>query len=538
MPAFRPFSQAEEAAIQDHDTLGSIAERAQAAGKDVSADDISQFNWGTKEPEQVQELMRDELGARARISPMEYALMPGDEPREALRVPEPYDQDGFGTELTHTVHIRRKSCPDQYVGCCSLPSITFPFDSSFIRPEVADSLGDVEALVDKQPDSKLMIFGHTDAVGSEGYNKRLSERRAWSVYGFILNDVQVWEDLYNHPNEEWGLAVVQEILTDLGHDPGGIDGDMGPGTRGAMREFLGLGDDAAVQNDKAFRADLFAAYMGGKHDIKIEKDRFLDPGHMGCGEFNLLVDAEAANPRNRRVTIYAFHQDRPPRLPCKPDDTAPCLRQMVDLNHRHQTGFGCSFYDSLAGHCPGEGLRQLEVWLLDPEGHAIPNCPFKAHKGDQVFEEGTADGEGLATLPDSVPHVVDIDWGKSDNPNAPPDQFLYTRPYIVSVSAPLTQSGCSVRLENLGYDHDKFDDRRAAFSGEFGAHFLSPLTDLALDIDQWHSTGDPTHIQPDEEDDDESDDTDPNTFDNFLDEDDDDGWFEDVEDAEDEEEDA
>ena len=140
MPAFRPYSQAEPAKVEDHDTLDTIAERARAEGKDVSADDISLFNWGTKEPAHVQELMRDELGARARISPMEYALMPGDEPREALRVPDPFAQDGFATERTHTLHIRRKSCPEQFIGCCSLPSITFPFDSSFIRPEVADSL--------------------------------------------------------------------------------------------------------------------------------------------------------------------------------------------------------------------------------------------------------------------------------------------------------------------------------------------------------------------------------------------------------------
>lgn len=506
MTAFKPYAGAKPAEIRDHDTLEDIAARARDEGNDITPEDISLFNWGAREPEHVQELMRDELGARARISPMEYALMPGDKPSEPLRVPEIYAKDGFATARTHTLQIRSKTCTDQFIGCCSLPSITFPFDSSFVRPDVADSLGEIEALIARQPDSRLMIFGHTDAVGSEGYNKRLSERRAWSVYGFILNDVSVWETLYNHPDEDWGLEVVQEILTDLGHDPGGIDGDMGPGTRAAMRDFLGLAEDAPVNNDAGFRAQLFAAYMGGKHDIEVEKDRFLDAGHMGCGEFNLLVDDEAANPRNRRVTIYAFHKDRPPNLPCAYDDTGPCLRQAVDTNHRHQTGFSCSFYDSLAGHCPGEGLRCLDLYLLDKDGYAIPNCPYRARNGEDVIVEGNADANGLATLPDSVPNVVQIDWGVPRNPAAAViDGFRFSRPYIVSVSAPLTKSGCAVRLENLCYEGDTFEDSLSLVAGFFGSTIGAILSDFERDIDTWHKTGNPSHISGADEEDSEYD---------------------------------
>lgn len=496
MSAFKSFNEAKQAVIEVRDTLETIAERARAEGNDISQEDIGLFNWGTSEPEHIQELMRDELGARARQSPMEFTLSPEDEPREPLRVPEVFEKDGFATERTHTVRIRLKTCKDQFIGCCSLPSITFPFDSSFIRPSVAENLGAVEDLVARKSDSKLMVFGHTDAVGNEGYNKRLSERRAWSVYAFILNDAEAWETLYNHHDEDWGVAVIQEILTDLGYDSGGIDGDMGPATEAQMRAFLGLPDDAPVKNDADFRSKLFSAYMGGKHDIVIGKDRFLDPGHMGCGEFNLLQDAAAANPRNRRVTIYAFNKDRPPNPPCAYDDTAPCKKQMVDGEHRHQTGFACSFYDSLAGHCPGEGLRQLDVYLLDVGGHAIPNCPFRARVGDAVIVEGEADGSGLVTLPDSVPHVVELDWDRPRQPDAPADAYRFTGPYIVSVSAPQTKSGCAVRLENLGFDSEDFEERRAAFTAFFDAHADTPLEHFAQDVDQWHSTGNPTHIQP------------------------------------------
>ncbi len=492
MPAFKAFEEAARASIEEGDTLESIAERARGDGNDITAEDIGVFNWGARETEHVQELMRDQLGARKRASPMHFLLSPEDEPREPLRIPEVYAQDSFATARTHTLQLRSKSCTDQFIGCSSLPSITFPFDSSFVRPDVAEHLGAVEELIAMDDASRLMIFGHTDAVGDAAYNKRLSERRAWSVHAFILNDTAAWETLYNHPDEDWGVAVIQEILADLGHDPGAIDGDMGPATQAGMRAFLGLPDGAPVQNDAAFRAQLFAAYMGGKHDIEIGADRFLDPGYMGCAEFNLLNDVDAADARNRRVTIYAFHRDRPPNLPCAFDDLGPCEKQMVDTDIRHQKGFRCSFYDSLAGCCPGEGKRQLELYLLDRRGLAIPNCPFKAHSNGTVFVEGTADGDGLAILPDSVPNTVQIDWAR---PAGSDEGFMFSRPYIVSVSSALTHSGCNVRLANLGFDEKDLAEKRSVFSGFLRAHLETPFEDFAGDVDTWHSTGDPSHIE-------------------------------------------
>lgn len=121
MPAFKAFDKAKHAVIEARDTLEAIAERECADGNDISSEDISLFNWGTREPEHIQELMRDELGARERASPMEFVLSPEDEPNEPLRVPEAYEQDGFETTKTHTVKIRTKACQDQYLGCCSLP---------------------------------------------------------------------------------------------------------------------------------------------------------------------------------------------------------------------------------------------------------------------------------------------------------------------------------------------------------------------------------------------------------------------------------
>ena len=339
---------------RDGDDLELIAERETAEGNTISGEELARFNWGTSDPEHVDELLRDELGCRRRGPDNRFVFASDDEARSELRIPSRFRRDGLALNRTHQVRVNCLDCPDQFLGCCSFPSINFGFDSSFIRPGVLEHLRELETLANAHPEARIMVFGHTDAVGSEIYNKKLSERRAWSAYAFIVNDPDAWETLYNHEDEKWGLAACKEILAHLGHDPGPIDGAMTAATRDAMRAFQGLGEDAPISNDAAFRKALFTAYMGGEHDIDIPAERFLEPGYQGCGEFNPITDTQAADEANRRVTFYLFHPERLPNLPCGFANLAPCKRQMVSLDSRHVETFRCSFYDSLAKRCPSE----------------------------------------------------------------------------------------------------------------------------------------------------------------------------------------
>ena len=339
---------------QDGDDLEAIAERETAEGNAITGAELARFNWGTSDPEHIDELLRDELGCRRRGPDNRFVFASDDEARSELRIPSRFTRDGLALNRTHQVRVTCLDCPDQFLGCCSFPSITFGFNSSFIRPGVLEHLRELETIANSHPEARIMVFGHTDAVGSEIYNKKLSERRAWSAYAFIVNDPDAWETLYNHEDEKWGLAACKEILAHLGHAPGPIDGSMTDTTRDAMRAFLGLDGEAPVSNDAAFRRELFTAYMGGEHDINIPAERFLEPGYQGCGEFNPITDTQAADEANRRVTFYLFHPDRLPNLPCGFANLAPCERQMVSLDSRHVETFRCSFYDSLAKRCPSE----------------------------------------------------------------------------------------------------------------------------------------------------------------------------------------
>jgi len=65
--------------------------------------------------------------------------------------------------------------------------ILFGFDSSSLKPEARNNLGDLaRVLASDSDDYQLLVAGHTDSVGREGYNQSLSERRAQAAADFLL----------------------------------------------------------------------------------------------------------------------------------------------------------------------------------------------------------------------------------------------------------------------------------------------------------------------------------------------------------------
>jgi hypothetical protein len=242
----------------------------------------------------------------------------------------------------------------EVLACACVPGATFAFDKSFIRPSIADSLKGLSDSLNEHPQCKVLVFGHTDKVGDEGYNQKLSERRAKSAFAFITNDVDSWENLYNE--EKWGLEAIQEMLADLGCYDGPIDGKDGPRTQEGIKVFQESWDiEPTGKADKATRKLLFREYMTGKHDILIGPEQFLDPRYVGCGEFNPKVDTEDECEENRRVSFFLFHPDRLPKIPCKQGDIAPC-KKMINLEGaRQKKSFKCAFYDNIGRDCACDG---------------------------------------------------------------------------------------------------------------------------------------------------------------------------------------
>ena len=312
------------------DTLESIAERETQAGNPITADDIARFNFGTKDARLVDEFLRDYLGAYRRGPDKRLIITEDLEFRVPLRIPVRYQRRDLVPNQTYTVRLRAAAKPPpQFLACMCFGDLKFEFNKSFIRSfgsahdaamasdtkddenRATDYVGqmkELEALIEEHPGSKLLIFGHTDQVGSAEYNKHLSERRSKSVYAFITNQADVWEELYTF--EGWGLRVIQEILKDFArdydakYDPGVVDGLTGPKTKRAVKNFQsdhGLSADGVA--GPMTRAQLFTKYFSGKNEVSVSPDTFMDPPWMGCSEFNPLVGVDQPRPTRPKLRI-------------------------------------------------------------------------------------------------------------------------------------------------------------------------------------------------------------------------------------------
>ena len=64
--------------------------------------------------------------------------------------------------------------------------LKFEFASAVLKKESESQLDKFVELYQSFPNMQLQITGHTDNVGSEEYNQKLSEERAQSVYDYFL----------------------------------------------------------------------------------------------------------------------------------------------------------------------------------------------------------------------------------------------------------------------------------------------------------------------------------------------------------------
>lgn len=64
--------------------------------------------------------------------------------------------------------------------------LTFPTNGAKIKPEFTRQLNSIAVVLNKYPNSRIKITGHTDNTGSYNYNLTLSEQRAYSVRNYLV----------------------------------------------------------------------------------------------------------------------------------------------------------------------------------------------------------------------------------------------------------------------------------------------------------------------------------------------------------------
>ncbi|MFQ3577458.1 MAG: OmpA family protein [Verrucomicrobiia bacterium] len=72
-------------------------------------------------------------------------------------------------------------------GRIALYGILFDFDKATLRPDSEATLAEIALLLNKDPNLKILVVGHTDATGSFDYNRVLSHKRAESVVNNLVS---------------------------------------------------------------------------------------------------------------------------------------------------------------------------------------------------------------------------------------------------------------------------------------------------------------------------------------------------------------
>jgi outer membrane protein OmpA-like peptidoglycan-associated protein len=78
-------------------------------------------------------------------------------------------------------------------------SLLFDVNSTIIKPGAIYGLTQVADVLNRYPETTIIVRGYTDSTGTEGYNQNLSERRADSVANFLV-----------------GKGVYEERITSVG----------------------------------------------------------------------------------------------------------------------------------------------------------------------------------------------------------------------------------------------------------------------------------------------------------------------------------
>ena len=80
---------------------------------------------------------------------------------------------------------RCADCP-KVVKTIILEGVNFDFDKSNLKPNAKTILDDDIRMLKSNSRLKVSIEGHTDVRGTDAYNMKLSQRRADSVYNYLL----------------------------------------------------------------------------------------------------------------------------------------------------------------------------------------------------------------------------------------------------------------------------------------------------------------------------------------------------------------
>ena len=161
--------------------------------------------------------------------------------RPIRRMPQQYVAPRRTVMLRPEAYVTRPEVRE-LLPSVEIDTISFGFGESFIREEEVINLDRIalvmERILDKHPEEVFLIEGHTDAVGSDGFNLRLSKLRAEAIkraltdyyvipasalttVGLGERYLKIWTPDPEQENRRVTLRRITAVMSD--YDSGGAD---------------------------------------------------------------------------------------------------------------------------------------------------------------------------------------------------------------------------------------------------------------------------------------------------------------------------
>jgi len=303
----------------------------------------------------------------------------------------------------------------------------FPSNSSFPGPAVLSLLlhpqryGRAQQALTALPDtSRLQLFGHADATGSEVANKELTDRRAQVVHAMVVGDLDTLLRIAEH--EGWGPPCDQVLLRALECDPGPIDGKHEELTIAATTRFQERyvsrtyhRDDQAphlpelevdgILGPQTFEA-LLDAYLH-RFSTWTDGSKFLAMNAVGCAAFNPAPET-STDAENRRVSLAVY--DATPAY----HDSAPCVEGDPDVCPivPQNVPASCMWYrEHVIDPEPPKALHHhfLPSWLLLTNDKYMLSVLTTLPDGAEVVFEVFASADRV-TVPERRPTTMTNAW--------------------------------------------------------------------------------------------------------------------------------
>lgn len=120
------------------------------------------------------------------------ALLAGCGPGANMAITSSVDPGDFGNSTMNNTLVmtgqRDATFALQERFASEVPStITFAFNSAALTPDAQRVLDQQAGWIRQFPELRFRVYGHTDLVGSDGYNKALGQRRAEAVVAYFAS---------------------------------------------------------------------------------------------------------------------------------------------------------------------------------------------------------------------------------------------------------------------------------------------------------------------------------------------------------------